>query len=653
MDVTFSPTRRHILAGAGAGLAAPAAAVAAVPRRDILLKGVSAAKLAQTLAGRETWRPWPRAADRAGWNALGAALRKTLLEAGEQALAVKWEVLPATLFLEFKRIGNRSHYEAACRNRRDKLRSLVLAECVEGKGRFLDEIVNGLWATCEETFWGYPAHLGPQKAGSGLPDVAEPVIDLFAAETSAMLAWTLYLIGPAFDKVSPLVRERIYREIERRIIVPGLERTDWGWMGFGKNSKPNNWNPWICSNWLTSVLIADRDDKRRQAGVMKILAVLDNFLNGYDDDGGCDEGPGYWGVAGGALFDALELLHSASGGAIDFYSVPLVKEIGRYIYRAHIAGDWYTNFADASAVVHIDGNMVWRYGRRIGDPKMAALGAWAERQREGKPGGSLGRQLPHLFTGAEMAAAPAAETLVRDVWLPGVQVMAARVREGSAQGLYLAAQGGHNAESHNHNDVGNFLVYAAGKPAFIDVGVETYSAKTFSSKRYEIWTMQSAYHNCPTVGGVMQAAGRDFAARDVQYRSDDAGAEFSLDLAGAYPKEAGLKSWRRTLRFDRAANSIEIIDRYAAAKAPALVTLTLMTPWPMKQPAPGTLALPVEGGPEVRVAFDPAALAASQEEISIADGRLRAAWGPRLYRILLTAREPRPERQFVIRITQA
>ena len=78
-------------------------------------------------------------------------------------------MLPATLFLEYKRIGNRSNYEGVNGIRRNKLRNLVVAECAEGKGRFLDEIVNGLWATCEETFWGYPAHLSPQKAGPGLP----------------------------------------------------------------------------------------------------------------------------------------------------------------------------------------------------------------------------------------------------------------------------------------------------------------------------------------------------------------------------------------------------------------------------------------------------------------------------------------------------
>ncbi|WP_092282222.1 hypothetical protein [Caldicoprobacter faecalis] len=52
---------------------------------------------------------------------------------------------------------------------------------------------------------------------------------------------------------------------------------------------------------------------------------------------------------------------------------------------------------------------------------------------------------------------------------------------------------------------------------FIDVGVETYTAKTFSSSRYEIWTMQSQYHNLPTVNGVCQQAGEQYRTIDVVY----------------------------------------------------------------------------------------------------------------------------------------
>ncbi len=642
MKSFFAPTRRELIAAPFI----PRIAAFAAAKRDILAGSISAEKLKSILLSRENWHPYPAAAERAKWEALPPAVLKLLVETGETALKTEWPLLPATLFLEYARIGNRSHYEKVNGIRRVKLRELVIAECAEGKGRFLDEIANGVWATCEETFWGYPAHLNAQKARTGLPDVSEPIVDLFAAETGSLMAWTMYLIGPAFDKVSKLIRPRIHLEIDRRILSPCLDRDDFGWMGLTNRGSLNNWTPWINSNWLTCALLTERDEKRRAAAVHKSMRCVDNWLNQYDDDGGCDEGPGYWNAAGGALFDCLELIYSATSGAASFYQVPLVKEIGRYIYRAHIDGNYYTNFADASAVVHLAGDMVFRYGQRIGDAKMSALGADAAARSDVAHAGSIGRELPAIFDYTTVRNAPASQPLVRDVWLPGIQVMAARAKEGSSKGLYLAAQGGHNAESHNHNDVGNFMVYSDGKPAIIDVGVETYSAKTFSSKRYEIWTMQSAYHNLPTIGGVMQSAGREFAAANVKYHADDAAAEFSLDISHAYPKTLGLKAWNRSWRFDRAKNEIVVVDSYDLAKAAAEITLTLMTPFKAAVTATGELTF----SPTVKVHYDAKVFKPVVEEIRIEDSRLRSSWGERVYRVLLRAEKPPAAATWTMRI---
>jgi hypothetical protein len=644
---------RREFAAAAASLSPPVT-LAARPQgkrpENLLTASWTPEKLARVLAAPERWKPFPAAAERTAWEGLPQATRKALLESAQRNLGADWPGLPATLFLEYARTGNRSRYERVRNVRRERLREAVIAECVESKERFLDEVANGIWETCEETFWGVPAHLSLQKAGSGLPDVAEPVVDLFAAETSSLLAWTDYLLGARLEKVSPLIRKRVRAEIGRRILTPCFERTDFWWMGLDPKGRRNlnNWTPWIDSNWLTSVLLIESDPKRRVAAVHKIMRSLDAFLASYHDDGGCDEGPGYWSRAGASLFDCLELLHSASNGAIDFYRVPLVREIGRYIYRAHIAGDWFVNFADASARLHPAGDLIFRYGRRIGDTKLQAFGAWAAAGADGSGGDSIGRQLPALFNLAAIAAAPDKNPpLVRDVWLPGIQVMAARRKEGSADGLYLAAQGGHNAESHNHNDVGNFIVYAGGKPAIVDVGVETYTAKTFSSRRYEIWTMQSAYHNLPTVDGVMQGAGREFAATDVGYEADDRAAEFALNIEKAFPAEAGIENWRRRLRLDRAKNEVLIADRYSLAKPAKKITLTLMTPCAVKPGPSGEIAIG-----DVKVVYDGNAMAPVVEEIRLEDSRLRSTWGERMYRVLLVAENPPARGEFNVRIVQ-
>lgn len=613
-------------------------------KRNLLASVWSAEKLATAANG--TLHPYPKAADRAGWEQAPADARASLVAAGERQLKTAWDVLPAIAALEFARNGNRSHYEGMRDRRRKKLQDLVMAECVEFKGRFLDEIVNGIWLTCEETFWGVPAHLGTQKAKVGLPDVTEPIVELFGAETAGLMAWTNYLLEPQLRAVSPLVPTRIRLETERRILAPALERDDFSWMGF-RGGAPNNWNPWICSNWLTAALLLETDEKRRVGAVQKIVRCLDNFLNGYADDGGCDEGPGYWGRAGASLFDCLELLHQVSSGAVNAFDRPLIRQIGLYICRAHIAGEWYTNFSDAAAKLNVDGDLVYRFGRRLRDETMMRHGAYAAFLRSEKaiPGDSLGRQLPALFNLAELRKAPRAQALLRDAWMPGIGVMAARREAASTAGLYLAAEAGNNGKSHNHNDVGNFIVFADGRPAIIDVGVETYTAKTFSSQRYEIWTMQSAFHNCPTIDGVMQSAGRQFAASRVSCRQGDDAAELQMDISGAYPKEANLESWKRTLRLDRKSNQVEVADEFALRQAAREITLTLMTPCRVTQ-QPGILIL--EG--RARVAYDPV-FTPTVEEIHLDDERLHGVWGDRIYRVLLHAANPPQRGKWTTRIT--
>src|SRR5690606_14525698 len=123
------------------------------------------------------------------WEGLPEAVRQNYLQNGQEALEYPWPPLLATLFLEVARIGNRANYERVHFERRRKVVDLVLAECVEGQGRFVDAVVNGLWLICEESYWGVPAHLTMQQAGRGLPDTAERTVDLFVAETAALLAY--------------------------------------------------------------------------------------------------------------------------------------------------------------------------------------------------------------------------------------------------------------------------------------------------------------------------------------------------------------------------------------------------------------------------------------------------------------------------------
>ncbi len=617
-------------------------------------------RLKEIIIPAEDWHPFPKASEHQEWQKLPEKIRQAHIRQAEKHLNCDWETPKASVFLEYVRTGNRSHYQRISFSHRAKLAELVIGECIEGKGRFLDDIMNGIWTICEETYWGVPAHIGAQKKGPGLPDVTEPTVDLFAAETGMLLAWTYYLVGEQLEHISPLIRERIHHEVQRRILSVNLERDDFWWMGF-KGRRVNNWNPWICSNWLAAVLILEKDPETRIQSISKILRCLDNFLNPYPKDGGCDEGPGYWNRAGASLFDCLELLSSASKRKIDIFNAPLVREMGKYICQVYINDRYFINFADAAARINPNPSVIFRYGKSIKNELMMGFGALLAKQQnlgddyiKGSFGG-LGRILPTLFHLDELLNTESREPLARDFWLPELQVMGARSFEGSKEGLYVAAKGGHNAESHNHNDVGNFIVYADGYPSIIDIGVETYTAKTFSSRRYEIWTMQSAYHNLPTINGIMQKNGREYRATDISYEAGKKKAAFILDISEAYPGEAQVKSWKRTITLNRGKHVI-IHDKYELKEVKENIQLTLMSWRKPELEAEGKIKLKnpeeIKDSKPVYIRYDKNKFSVDFETIPVKDSRLQSSWGKLLFRILLKARQTPLKDEFSIRIEQ-
>ncbi|NLC47254.1 MAG: hypothetical protein GX766_08955, partial [Firmicutes bacterium] len=355
----------------------------------------------------------------------------------------------------------------------------------------------------------------------------------------------------------------------------------------------------------------------------------------------CDEGPGYWSKAAGSLFDCLEILTAATAGKINVFNHRLIKEMGQYLVRVHIAGKYYINFADAKPELSIDSALVWAYGERTGDADLKALAASS--RRADLDNGSQAvhsyplRYLRYLFTFTQFDLELETPYL-GDVWLADLQVMAAREQPGSSKGLYLAAKGGHNDESHNHNDVGQFLVYIDGKPVLIDPGVEDYTAKTFSSRRYEIWTMQSAYHNLPIINGCMQEAGRGYRATAADYNAQAEQAELSLNLEAAYPKAAGVGRYQRYFRLKRTAPPfVEITDDLKLQKEQNTLAFNYLTPLVPKKEADGSVTLSGAAGPVARLVFSGMDFALTTQEIWLEDKSLKEAWGEKLYRLQLGA----------------
>jgi hypothetical protein len=214
--------------------------------------------------------------------------------------------------------------------------------------------------------------------------------------------------------------------------------------------------------------------------------------------------------------------------------------------------------------------------------------------------------------------------------------MAARRKAESSEGLYLACIAADNGKSHSHNDTGNFWVYSQGLPVLMDMGQETYQKKSFDAHRYEIPSTQSAYHNLPTIGGVQQGVGPMFRATDLAYESNDRAAQLGMELAHAYPPEARLKSWRRTVKLDRPSNIIEVNDSYFLTEPVSDITLNLMTACKVTETGKGQLTLTsAQAIPPTLISFDANLLTATVETIPLDNLELNRNWGPQIYRIQL------------------
>jgi hypothetical protein len=564
---------------------------------------------------------------------------------------VPWPVLTAADYARFFADGDRQGYERPYFARRNRLAAAVLTLALAGPSASrLSDVVDGVWLLCEETSWCLPAHhLFARRSGQPLPDPAEPSIDLFAAETAALLAYTDLLAGDLIEGFAPIVRQRLRAEVTTRVLGPYRDNDEWWWFGL-RGENLNNWTPWIHSNLLPASLLLDTQTHEIVATARRTVEALDRYLDAVPDDGGCDEGISYWWRAGGSLFEALQTLACACGGDYGVFEIPKIRAIARYPVVAHIAGEWHVNFADGSARLSAPApHVLYRYGRAVAEEEVvrqarALRGQAAAADLTAGSTGSIARPLSAMFDAAWCDEPPCPFPLAAQAWLPATGVLTARSRAGTAAGLFLAAKAGHNGDSHNHNDVGSFVAAVDGRPLLIDVGAGVYTRQTFGPDRYEIWTMQSSWHNVPEVDGVAQAPGREYAARQVQGLLAADSAELSMDLAAAYPRAAGIRSWHRTIRLSRDGTGdgkIVIDDAWDLDHRAERIVVHLMAAGEPHPVAPGRLVIAAADQDRgLAVSYPHADFDAVIEERPVDDPVLAATWGRCLYRIMLAARHP-------------
>ncbi|MBQ9549036.1 MAG: heparinase II/III family protein [Bacteroidales bacterium] len=622
------------------------------------------------------WFPYPAYEDRAAWEQLTAPFRDQIIKRGEKALKHQWKIIRATTFLEYEQTKNRKLMADDLANRQ-ALGDLTLAELAEGKGRFVQHLVDGLFYSAERTSWSHPQHTRNQDSHRTLPDPSQRLISLLSASYGAQVAISLHLLKGAFDKIDPSISSTILYALNANIFSPYLNSAcdkNPGWLGFRKDEGQivNNWNTYCNTHVLLAFLLCEPDPDRLLAAIAKATDSVDKYMDYVSLDGACEEGPSYWNMAGGKVYEFAHILRDASGGRIDVMDDEQIRRMGEFKSKTYIGDGWVIDFADGEPRAAGDPPLLWRFGHETGSRELADLGLYllAGKDAFKLPDAEAGREGNMLYRGLEtmryyndMVAdeKQAVEAAGGDfaqlrknlrksatsVFYEGTEVAALR----NSAGWFLGVKGGHNSESHNHNDVGSGIFFIDDCPVLIDAGVGTYIKETFGPMRYTLWYMQSDWHNAPGINGFSQKDGRAFHASGT--KCDLKARSFSTDVAAAYPADAACKSWNRTWTLGE--DKMTLVDRYRLTERKGADAERFLTNGQAFLPGQDAAGYTVKDGEvvlicksfdgqrsvRVRIAY-PAALKPEAEIMEITDARLKRNWGSTVCRVSFVSSDKAP-----------
>ena len=602
----------------------------AYTERNLLQKQADLNYLKDVLVLNQQWVTYPDYSDRDGWDAFLGTFKDDYIRRGEKLLDYQWQVVKATDYLAFERTGDRSIMEKPFGANNNAIASLLMAELAEGKGRFIDQLINGVFHTCEMTSWAPAAHLVIQPSSRSLPTYDYHVIDLVSGDLGGSLSWVYYFMRDSFDKVNPEISRRLRHELQIRILDPYMNNDSFWWMARNyKGRMLNNWNPWCNSNVLMCFMLLENNRDTLAKAVYLTMESVDKFLNYIQADGACEEGPSYWGHAAGKTLDYLELLSDITGGKISIFREPMIKNMGEYISRSYVGNGWVVNFADASARGGGDAYLIYRFGKDVGSDELKSFAALMRKSPSLPSNGrDIFRTLASIAIAKELQREEAGHENRTFTWYPETEFCYLSTKEG----LFLATKGGHNGESHNHNDVGTCSVWFNQTPILIDAGVGTYTRQTFSGERYSIWTMQSNYHNLPMINGIPQKNGKNYKATGVKASKNS----FCADIAAAYPKEAKVKKWIRSYKVK--GNQVQINDVFDLEEAVAPNIINFMTWGKVDNSEKGKVYIQVNDV-KAQLLYDANKFELDVEPKELTDLKLSNVWGKTIYRLSFKAKQ--------------
>ena len=532
--------------------------------------------------------------DRAAWEKLAANPAFAQIIANAEKLSREpVPELPDDLYLDYSRTGNRDRCQRVQGARMSRVTSFTLAECLENKGRFVQPLTDTVEAICRERTWVYPAHDGKLDNFYGRTVEA----DLRATAVGWELGTADYVLG---DKLAPATRHLIRENVERRVMQPFRDMVEGRRKEIFWLHATHNWNA-VCLAGTTGAALALEDSPKERAWFVAAAEhYIRFFLKGFTPDGYCSEGIGYWNYGFGHFIMLDETIRENTGDRLDLLADPAALEPALFCTRSEILNGIYPTISD----VHPGSRPDPQFVRYISE-RFNLKNAGQDQAQFVKPAGSLASTLLFSFVPQPLPPVPhsqlAPDSPLR-TWFNDGGVLICRPTPGSSTDFAAALKGGNNAENHNHNDVGSFSVVSGKAMVICDPGAEVYTARTFSSHRYDSKVLSSYGHAVPVIAGQLQQVGA--SAKAVVRRADFSDAEdrLALDIRSAYAVPE-LQQLDRTFVFHRANPASLTVRDEVAFSAPKTFETVLITWGEWKKVSDNELLLTDDGG-AVRMKID-------------------------------------------------
>ena len=533
--------------------------------------------------------------DRAAWDAFArSAQGRAAVVAAEKLLKKPLAEDTDKVYMELHREytpATRAKWDQHSQSRRNRVATFTLAECAENRGRFIPELEHTIRSLCAERSWVFPNYDRQLRDYNG----TMITIDLFSSALGWNLATSDRLLG---DKLNPEVRALLRRELQRRIFEPFRN------MLSGK--QPRHWldskNNWVavCLAGVAGTALAQLESPEERAFFVR--AALEqswSFLNGYTEDGYCSEGLGYWNYGFGHYALLAGIVHKATDGRVDLLARKPVYASAAYGARIEMAPGNSPAFADCDPTMRPDPRLLGFLDRHFG------FGLDLPPANSTNNSQYLFAELFYKFDAPSYPLSSNRQDVFVEKlrsWFPLGGVYIGRPEPRSTCLLTVAFKGGHNAEEHNHNDVGSYVVLVGGRSVLLDPGQEIRSGRTFSSRRYESKLINSYGHQVPMIAGQLQQTGRSAHGAVLKTEFNATKDVCTLDIRSAYPVPA-LQKLNRTFVYDRTGiGSLTVVDE-ADASSPVTFATALITLGSWRQTGPNTLRVE-DGGEAVTVEID-------------------------------------------------